>query len=81
MHEIDMMKIRFFTNMSHELRTPLSLILAPVEKLLGNPLPSDPKKQYEVIRRNARRLLHLVNQLLDFRKMEVQRIEAATPAR
>ncbi|HUB61942.1 MAG TPA: two-component regulator propeller domain-containing protein, partial [Puia sp.] len=100
LHEIDLMKIRFFTNMSHELRTPLSLILAPVEKLLADPpspgthppiphpadsrqpnphpsaphtpkpYPSDPRKQYEMIRRNARRLLHLVNQLLDFRKME-----------
>jgi signal transduction histidine kinase/ligand-binding sensor domain-containing protein/DNA-binding response OmpR family regulator len=75
MHEMDMMKIRFFTNMSHELRTPLSLILAPVDKLLGNSSPSDPRKQYEVIRRNARRLLHLVNQLLDFRKMEVNELK------
>jgi signal transduction histidine kinase/ligand-binding sensor domain-containing protein/DNA-binding response OmpR family regulator len=75
MHEIDLMKIRFFTNMSHELRTPLSLILTPVEKLLGNPQQPDPKKQYEVIRRNARRLLHLVNQLLDFRKMEVHELK------
>ena len=74
MHEMDMMKIRFFTNMSHELRTPLSLILAPVDKLLGNTSPSEPRKQYEIIRRNARRLLHLVNQLLDFRKMEVNEL-------
>jgi signal transduction histidine kinase len=74
MHEMDMMKIRFFTNMSHELRTPLSLILAPVDKLLSNTSSSDPRKQYEVIRRNARRLLHLVNQLLDFRKMEVNEL-------
>ena len=74
MHEVDMMKIRFFTNLSHELRTPLSLILAPVEKLLGNTSSSEPRKQYEVIRRNARRLLHLVNQLLDFRKMEVNEL-------
>ena len=71
MHEMDLMKIRFFTNMSHELRTPLSLILAPVEKLLGRSGPADdPRQQYELIRRNARRLLHHVNQLLDFRKME-----------
>ncbi len=71
MHEMDLMKIRFFTNMSHELRTPLSLILAPVEKLLGRSGPTDdPRQQYELIRRNARRLLHHVNQLLDFRKME-----------
>jgi signal transduction histidine kinase/ligand-binding sensor domain-containing protein/CheY-like chemotaxis protein/methylphosphotriester-DNA--protein-cysteine methyltransferase len=74
LHEIDLMKIRFFTNMSHELRTPLSLILAPVEKLLTDPAVSDPHPQYEMIRRNARRLLHLVNQLLDFRKMEVNEL-------
>ena len=173
LHEIDLMKIRFFTNMSHELRTPLSLILAPVDKLLAGlppaptansncgefapinsedtpaisathtaansngdttsnsashtlahsngdttensngdtlsnsnghipensightaansnrdmasaipnissrPLiipPTDPRPQYEMIRRNARRLLHLVNQLLDFRKMEVNEL-------
>jgi signal transduction histidine kinase/ligand-binding sensor domain-containing protein/CheY-like chemotaxis protein/AraC-like DNA-binding protein len=74
MHEIDLMKIRFFTNMSHELRTPLSLILAPVDKLLAGPASSDPHPQYEMIRRNARRLLHLVNQLLDFRKMEVNEL-------
>jgi signal transduction histidine kinase/ligand-binding sensor domain-containing protein/AraC-like DNA-binding protein len=74
LHEIDLMKIRFFTNMSHELRTPLSLILAPVDKLLAGPSGSDPRQQYEMIRRNARRLLHLVNQLLDFRKMEVNEL-------
>jgi signal transduction histidine kinase/ligand-binding sensor domain-containing protein/DNA-binding response OmpR family regulator len=77
MHEMDLMKIRFFTNMSHELRTPLSLILAPVDKLLSRPSSSsgDPRQQYEMIRRNARRLLHLVNQLLDFRKMEVNELK------
>lgn len=76
MHEMDLMKIRFFTNMSHELRTPLSLILAPVEKLLSrNGHADDPRQQYELIRRNARRLLHHVNQLLDFRKMEVNELK------
>ena len=70
MHEMDLMKIRFFTNMSHELRTPLSLILAPVDKLLLNGGGGDPRRGYEMIRRNAKRLLHLVDQLLDFRKME-----------
>jgi signal transduction histidine kinase/ligand-binding sensor domain-containing protein/DNA-binding response OmpR family regulator len=79
MHEMDLMKIRFFTNMSHELRTPLSLILAPVDKLLSRSSASassgDPRQQYEMIRRNARRLLHLVNQLLDFRKMEVNELK------
>ena len=75
MHEMDLMKIRFFTNMSHELRTPLSLILAPMEKLLHQPNPPEQKKQYDMIQRNAKRLLHLVNQLLDFRKMEVNELK------
>jgi signal transduction histidine kinase/ligand-binding sensor domain-containing protein/DNA-binding response OmpR family regulator len=75
MHEIDRMKIRFLTNMSHELRTPLSLILAPVEKLLEQPGKQAQVPQYEMIRRNARRLLHLVNQLLDFRKMEANELK------
>ena len=70
MHEMDLMKIRFFTNMSHELRTPLSLILAPVDKLLQGGGGGDSRRSHEVIKRNAKRLLHLVNQLLDFRKME-----------
>jgi signal transduction histidine kinase/ligand-binding sensor domain-containing protein/DNA-binding response OmpR family regulator len=72
LHELDMMKIRFFTNVSHEFRTPLSLILAPMEKLLKQPGSGDQHKQFQLIYRNARRLLNLVNQLLDFRKMEVQ---------
>ncbi len=72
LHELDMMKIRFFTNVSHEFRTPLSLILAPLEKLLKHSGSTDQHKQFQLIYRNARRLLNLVNQLLDFRKMEVQ---------
>ena len=72
MHELDMMKIRFFTNVSHEFRTPLSLILAPMEKLLKQSDQPEQQRQFHLIYRNARRLLNLVNQLLDFRKMEVQ---------
>lgn len=75
MHEVDMMKIRFFTNISHEFRTPLSLIVAPVEKLLKNSKDEEQRKQYTIIHRNARRLLNLVNQLLDFRRMEVQEFQ------
>jgi len=74
MHELDMMKIRFFTNISHEFRTPLTLILTPLERLLKQAGEGDDKNQLQLIRRNATRLLHLVNQLLDFRKMEVQEI-------
>lgn len=75
MHELDMMKIRFFTNVSHEFRTPLTLILTPLEKLLKHSRDSEEKKQFQVMQRNARRLLNLVNQLLDFRKLEVQEVQ------
>ena len=74
MHELDMMKIRFFTNVSHEFRTPLTLILTPLEKLIKFAHDADHLNQYQLIHRNAKRLLNLVNQLLDFRKMEVQEI-------
>jgi signal transduction histidine kinase/ligand-binding sensor domain-containing protein/DNA-binding response OmpR family regulator len=71
LHELDMMKIKFLTNLSHEFRTPLSLIIAPVEKLLSLVENPEQKKQFEMINKNARRLLNLVNQLLDFRKIEM----------
>jgi signal transduction histidine kinase/ligand-binding sensor domain-containing protein/DNA-binding response OmpR family regulator len=74
MHELDMMKIKFFTNVSHEFRTPLTLILTPLERMLRNSADGELRSQYQLIQRNAKRLLNLVNQLLDFRKMEVQEI-------
>lgn len=73
-HELDLMKIRFFTNVSHEFRTPLTLILSPLEKLIKESEDEKQKPHLELIYRNARRLLNLVNQLLDFRRMEVQKI-------
>ncbi|MBW7893135.1 MAG: hybrid sensor histidine kinase/response regulator, partial [Chitinophagaceae bacterium] len=69
-HELDMLKLKFFTNVSHEFRTPISLILSPVEQLLKHTEDNALKRQYQLIYRNARRLLGLVNQLLDFRKLE-----------
>jgi signal transduction histidine kinase/ligand-binding sensor domain-containing protein/AraC-like DNA-binding protein len=78
MHELDMMKIKFFTNVSHEFRTPLTLILTPLEKILKQTEEGEQKNQFQLIHRNARRLLNLVNQLLDFRKMEVQEIKLNT---
>ncbi len=72
MHAIDAMKTKFFTNVSHEFRTPLSLILSPLDRIIKNTHDSDQKKQLQLVQRNAKRLLNLVNQLLDFRKMEVQ---------
>lgn len=73
MHELDVLKIKFLTNVSHEFRTPLSLIISPMEKLIRN-APDAQKQQLQLIQRNGRRLLNLVNQLLDFRKMEVQEL-------
>jgi len=73
-HELDMQKIKFLTNLSHEFRTPISLILAPADKLLSLPTESTISNHAKMIRRNARRLLNLVNQLLDFRKMEEQEL-------
>lgn len=72
LHEMDSLKIRFFTNISHEFRTPLTLILSPVEKLLEKWKGSPDEKYLRLIRQNGRRLLLMVNQLLDFRRMEVQ---------
>ncbi len=74
MHELDLMKIRFFTNVSHEFRTPLSLIISPAEKMMKAVTVPDDKKQFQLIIRNARRLLNMVNQLLDFRKLEEQEL-------
>ena len=79
-HELNMMKIRFFTNVSHEFRTPLTLILSPLDKLLKNTSDPDEQNHFLLIQRNARRLLNLVNQLLDFRKLEVQEF-TLNPAR
>lgn len=74
-HDMDMMKIKFFTNVSHEFRTPLTLIISPLEQMLKKLKNSDQEKQLALVYRNARRLLNLVNQLLDFRKMEVDEIK------
>ena len=66
-------KLRFFTNFSHELRTPLTLILGPLEEVLtdGPPLAPSQRHELSLVRRNAQRLLQLVNQLMDFRKIDV----------
>jgi signal transduction histidine kinase/DNA-binding NarL/FixJ family response regulator len=67
--EVREARLNFFTMIAHEIRTPVSLIIGPLEKLMKRGNPSDDMK---VIDRNAHRLLELVNQLLDFRKVEQQ---------
>lgn len=74
-NEMEQIKTKFFTNVSHEFRTPLSLIITPLDKLIENETEPEQKQQLKLVHRNARRLLNLVNQLLDFRKMEVQEVK------
>lgn len=69
-HEFDELKIKFLTNLSHEFRTPISLIVGPVEKMIVDEPNKEKREQLGLVKRNARRLLNLVNQLLDFRKLE-----------
>ncbi|MXV51820.1 response regulator [Pedobacter sp. HMF7647] len=75
MHQLDLMKIKFFTNLSHEFRTPLSLILSPIDHLINTADKNEEKQHLQMIKRNGKRLLNLVNQLLDFRKMEYNELK------
>ena len=75
LHELDQLKIKFLTNLSHEFRTPISLILGPIDTLIRKVEDKGAFGQLNMIKRNARRLLNLVNQLLDFRKMEEQELK------
>lgn len=64
------MKLRFFTNVSHDFRTPLTLIITPLQRMLENQ-GSKGHEELKTVYRNAEQLLTLVNQLLDFRKLDV----------
>lgn len=69
--EMTDLKMRFFTNISHELRTPLTLILSPTEELLNSEkLTSTGIEYLYLVRKNAKRMQRLINQLLDFRKIQ-----------
>ena len=71
LHELDMLKLRLFTNISHEIRTPLTLILGPLEKLISKKVPQDEVPSHlALVYRNTMQLNRLINQLLDFRKLE-----------
>jgi signal transduction histidine kinase/AraC-like DNA-binding protein/streptogramin lyase len=74
--ELYNMKMQFFTDISHEFRTPLSLILAPLQKILTS-FKNDPKlsRQIELIRKNADRLLRLIDQIVDLRKIDLNKMK------
>lgn len=74
-HELDLLKVKFFTNVSHEFRTPLTLILTPIDRLIKKAADPDQLTQFQLIQRNGKRLMKLVNQLLDFKKLEVQELK------
>jgi signal transduction histidine kinase/DNA-binding response OmpR family regulator len=71
LHESDQSKIRFFTNISHELRTPFSLILGPLESLIEKNMGDNQLNgRLTVILDNSKRLLRLINQMLDFKNID-----------
>lgn len=71
--ESNLMKLRFFTNISHEFRTPLTLIKAPIDKLINSDMDLNKKERkyhYELISNSTQKMLSMVNQLMDYRKLE-----------
>ena len=69
-------KLRFFTNISHELRTPWTLIVAPVENILQTErISQNVRSQLEIVQSNSQRMLRMVNQLLEFRKVQNQKMK------
>lgn len=68
---VNELKLQFFTNISHEIRTPLTLILGPIEDVLADKkFPLEYRSTLELMQKNGKRMLHLLNQLLDFRKVQ-----------
>jgi PAS domain S-box-containing protein len=78
--EIDRAKTMFFSNVSHEFRTPLTLMLGPLDEMLHDGLPPEQRSRAETAYRNSRRLLKLVNTLLDFSRIEAGRAQASYEA-
>ena len=70
MKEVTAQKLQYFTNVSHEVRTPLTLILAPLDRLIISLRESPYASDLGLIQKNANRLLRVINQILDFRKVE-----------
>ena len=74
--QVSDIKLRFFTDISHELRTPLTLIAGPMEYILKHEkLPEELRPQLQLVERNTDRMLRLVNQILDFRKIQKNKMK------
>jgi signal transduction histidine kinase/ligand-binding sensor domain-containing protein/DNA-binding NarL/FixJ family response regulator len=75
-HQLTELKLKFFTDISHELRTPLTLIAAPVEHMLQqDDLPQATKDELKLVERNTDRMLRLINQILDFVKIQNRKMD------
>lgn len=75
--ELNEKKFQFFTNLSHEFRTPLTLILNPLANLMNDKtlsLPLNVRKKHQIIKKNSDRLSRLMNELLDFRSLEMNKL-------
>lgn len=72
--EVDNLKSHFFTNVSHEFRTPLTMIIGPSDNIIRNAAQTEIKNEAETIKRNAGRLLLLINQLLDLSKLDEKKL-------
>ena len=72
--EITEEKIAFFTNITHEFRTPVTLIHGPIEHALKETQDEAVKAQLQIAERNSRYLLSLVNELMDFRKLDIDKV-------
>ena len=71
LEELNELKLRLFTNVSHDFRTPLTLIIAPLEKMIEEKMGNSYiRQQHDIMYRNSRMLLQLINQILDFRKSD-----------
>lgn len=68
--QINEAKLQFFMNISHEIRTPMSLVISPLQKLITTDKDATRQKYYRMIYRSSERILLLINQLLDIRKID-----------
>lgn len=74
--ELHQLRLQFFTNISHEFRTPLTLISGPTERMLNENIPAVQQRNFlQLINNNTKRLLALINELMDFRQVESQSIK------
>lgn len=73
--QLNEQRLHFFVNMSHEIRTPMTLIIAPLLQLIKEDNDHHRQATYEIIKRNAERILHLVNQIMDIRKIDQNQMQ------